>query len=597
MNLKLVALAALRAALALSAVAIPAALVAVAVAGTGRTATGGAAGSPASLRSPAASGDVVAGEILLDLEDGAGVARAHSFASLAGATVQRPLPPLAAASIFRLRIPGAGIQETLRIARDLASRPGVTHAEPVLLRRALYKPDDPLYKYQWHMDQVEAPAAWDLVTGKGILVAVLDTGIAYGDDPERPTRLRDLRARAFVAPYNTVDGTTDANDRQGHGSHVAGTIAQTTNNGEGVTGVAHDARLMPVKVLSDDGWGTSETVVAGIRYAADHGARVINMSLGSAYGSEIEEDAVTYAFRKGVFVACAAGNSGHDGVDFPAGCRDAVAVAAVRFDRTRAFYSSYGEKVAVSAPGGDTRSDQNGDGMPDGVLQNTIRGPGGEDNYEPFMGTSMATPHVAGAAALLMSAGCRAPSKALAALQATATKVDGDARGMGAGIIHCRAAVEKVRADQRAWQISCTLGLLVAVARVSGPGVLLPASPIPFATGLIAGATGPAALWPAWPAAAIPAVAATWLGPELGALAGAVLLPALILVTGLRVRAARWLAAGLALGGAGHLVAAVTAGVGALAPAGIAETLWLLVVAMLAVATGVLAARSGPAGR
>lgn len=393
----------------------------------------------------------VAGEVILDLADGSTHAQAQAVVAGLGAEVA-PLslvPPELA--LYKVRVPAV---RTLQVAAQLARRPGVESAEPNWLRRALYQPNDPLFKHQWHMRLVRAPEAWDLATGKGITVAVLDTGIAYGADPAKPSVLRDLKGATLVAPINTIDENTDANDRAGHGSHVSGTIAQTTNNKEGVVGVAYDVKLMPVKVLNDGGWGTLESVVKGIYYAADKGAQVINMSLGSRQGSPVEEKACTYAFRKGVFVACAAGNGGSEYVEYPAACKDAVAIAAVRYDKTRSFYSSYGAKVALSAPGGDKRVDQDGDGMPDGVYQNTVKPGGKVDYYDMYQGTSMATPHAAAAAALVMSAGIKDPAKVLAILQKTAQAIPGNPKGMGAGVIDCHAAVKKAKSEQERLPLS-----------------------------------------------------------------------------------------------------------------------------------------------
>lgn len=413
-------------------------------------------------------GEYVPGEILLDMDDGLSSQRAQDVASRIQGVVESASPVMATRSIFKVRLHGRWLNDPVGAAHALQGAPGVAHAEPNWRRWALYKPNDPLYKHQWHMDQVRAPEAWDLTTGEGVTVAVLDTGIAYGTDPSAPKILRDLKGVKFVSPFNTLDHSTDANDRQGHGSHVAGTIAQNTNNGIGVVGVAYGVTLMPVKVLSDSGSGTLAGVVEGIYYAADKGAQVINMSLGSSRGSHLEEEACTYAFKKGVFIAAAAGNTGREGVGYPAACKDAVAVAAVRFDRTRTFYSSYGTKVALSAPGGDMRVDQNGDGQPDGVLQNTVKDRGTSDDFLYFQGTSMATPHVAGAAALVMAAGVKSPARVLAILQETAGKIEGDTHGMGKGIIDCFAAVQKARAEGpgpkpggRSW-ISLLITLLFA---------------------------------------------------------------------------------------------------------------------------------------
>lgn len=412
---------------------------------------------------PPAREECMRGEVLLDMEDGATPMQAQ--AAIAGLDVELTEPPdyMKGPAIYKVRAAGLSRESTIALAAELAKRPGVQNAEPNWLRWALYKPNDPLFKHQWHMRLVRVPETWDMVTGEGITVAVLDTGIAYGADPAKPSVLRDLKGAKLVAPFNTFDNNTDANDRQGHGSHVSGTIAQTTNNGEGVVGVAYNAKLMPVKVLSDAGWGSMESVVKGIYYAADKGAQVINMSLGSRQGAQIEEDAVTYAFKKGVFVACAAGNEGRELVNYPAMCKDAVAIAAVRFDKQKSFYTSFGAKVAISAPGGDTRVDQDGDGMPDGVYQNTVTPGGRSDGYFMYQGTSMATPHVAGAVALVMSAGVKDPAKVLKILQDTSVKVAGDSRGMGAGIIDCFAAVKKAKAEQqsRTWMLVLLLGGLV----------------------------------------------------------------------------------------------------------------------------------------
>lgn len=434
-----------------------------------------AAIAPAPL--PVADESCIPGEVLLDLSDGASFVDAQSVVAGLDVEIASPDPILAGPSIFKVIRHGASQARTVELAAELAKRPGVQTAEPNWVRRALYAPNDPLFKHQWHMRMVRAPETWDLVTGKGIVVAVLDTGIAYGKDPAKPSVLRDLKGVEMLHPRNTLGNNDDANDRHGHGSHVAGTIAQNTHNKVGVVGVAYGAKLMPVKVLSDGGSGSMESVVKGIYWAADHGAHVINMSLGSRQGAQIEEDAVTYAFKKGVFVACAAGNEGGEQVNYPAACKDAVAIAAVRFDRTRTFYSSYGAKVALSAPGGDTRVDQDKDGMPDGVFQNTVRAGGKTEDFFMFQGTSMATPHVAGAAALVMSAGEKDPAKVLKILQATATKVEGNARGMGAGVIDVYAAVKKVgarkhHAGKRGNRKARRIRTLLLIALVLGLGAL-----------------------------------------------------------------------------------------------------------------------------
>src|SRR6185295_3190194 len=156
----------------------------------------------------------------------------------------------------------------------------------------------------------------------------------------------DLAGTSCVGGYNFVGKNEIAADDQGHGTHVAGTIAQTTNNGIGVAGLAHCAKLMPVKVLSGRGWGTMADVAEGIRWAADHGAQVINLSLGSSAKSKVVENASTYAYKKGVVVVAAAGNSGKS-VGYPAAYEGAIAVSATDNKDSIAWFSSRGPEVAI----------------------------------------------------------------------------------------------------------------------------------------------------------------------------------------------------------------------------------------------------------
>src|SRR5205085_171485 len=213
----------------------------------------------------------------------------------------------------------------------------------------------------------------------------------------------------LVKGWNFVGHNDDARDDHAHGTHVAGTVAQSTGNGKGVAGMAPAARLMPVKVLSAFGSGTSHDIAEGIRWAVNHGARVINLSLGGGARSLAMESAVAYARRRGAVVICAAGNSGSRGVSYPAAYPGAFAVSAVGPQGRLAPYSSFGPQIAIAAPGGDKSQ-----GEESGVLQQTLaEGSTREAAYRWFQGTSMATPHVAGAAALVMSLGVSAPGRAL----------------------------------------------------------------------------------------------------------------------------------------------------------------------------------------
>lgn len=297
------------------------------------------------------------------------------------------------------------------LARIRARTDVVEVAEPLMRFEASYVPNDPDYGKQWNLKMIEMPKAWDETKGKGVIVAVLDTGIAY-EDYEDFRRVPDLKGVKFAEGYDFVGNDRHPNDDHGHGTHVAGTIAQATNNGEGVAGVAFEATLMPVKVLDHFGSGNSAAISDAVRWAADHGAKVINMSLGGGGRSAVFENAVAYARKKGVVVVCAAGNTGRGQVEFPAAYPASVAVAAVGPSGAKAPYSSFGKELDIAAPGGDKTQ-----GAEAGILQNTIdpQDPS-KSIYASLQGTSMAAPHVAAVAALLFANGAKTPDQVEAAL-------------------------------------------------------------------------------------------------------------------------------------------------------------------------------------
>jgi subtilisin family serine protease len=204
--------------------------------------------------------------------------------------------------------------------------------------------------------------------------------------------------------WDFVNGDGHPNDDGAHGTHVAGTIAQTTNNDLGVAGVAPGVTVMPVKALNAAGTGSYQWIADGIYYAVDNGADIISMSLGGSESSTTLEDAVAYAYNSGVVVFAASGNGGADGCDYPA-AYDAyvISVGATQYDESKAPYSNYGSSLDIVAPGGNTGVDQNGDGYADGVLQNTFGNTTIDWSYWFYQGTSMATPHASGVAALLLS--------------------------------------------------------------------------------------------------------------------------------------------------------------------------------------------------
>ncbi len=430
-------------------------------------------------------------------------------------------------------------------------------------------PNDPKFQYQWHLKQINAHGVWPKATGKGVIVAVIDTGVAYMDKGKFK-RVPDLAKTEFVKGYDFVNDTDTALDDHGHGTHVAGTIAQSTNNGVGVAGTAYNARIMPLKVLSKRGFGNVADIAEAIRFAANNGAKVINMSLGGGGSSKIMSSAVKYARDKGVVVVCAAGNEGRAKVSYPAAYPGAFAVAATQFDRSTTFYSNWGKEIDVAAPGGNTRVDQNNDGMPDGVLQNTILpGRPDKDDYLLFMGTSMAAPHVAGVAALIMESGVTDPDAVEKVIKSTANHPKDkkwDER-YGAGIVDVQAALEKTSTVWGGYKLGFSLGLsLLVMLRLRSRQVLGLRPGIGSTAGLLLGSSGlfflscigqhlPGPLAgmltngiPAWDAALLGA------GTHANPLFYSVLLPLALAVTLYSVKGLRGLLFGLTMGVAGHLL-------------------------------------------
>ncbi|NQV32024.1 MAG: S8 family serine peptidase [Phycisphaeraceae bacterium] len=317
---------------------------------------------------------------------------------------------------------------TLSVVDALNNEPSVAYAELNYLAYAHSVPNDPFFEFQWHLGDpnkggINMPKAWDRQQGDpNVIVAILDTGVAYedfGDFSQAP----DLEGTRFVSGFDFVNNDTHPDDDQGHGTHIAGTIAQSTNNEQGVAGIAFGCSIMPVKVLDMDGVGDHFTIATGIYWAVDQGAQVLNMSLGSAEPSEVLRRAIAYAYENEVTVVCSAGNAFVDGnpINYPAAYDDhCIAVGASTVDRIRAYYSNTGDYVDLVAPGGEVFTDLNEDGFADGILQQTFFSEPTIFAYRYLQGTSMAAPHVAGAAALLISDGVHHPQAVRTALEQTA---------------------------------------------------------------------------------------------------------------------------------------------------------------------------------
>ncbi|MGB3557645.1 MAG: S8 family peptidase [Geitlerinemataceae cyanobacterium] len=296
-------------------------------------------------------------------------------------------------------------------------------------------PNDPMYAKQWNLQGIDIESAWKETKGKGITVAVIDTGVSP---------VPDLQETELVAGYDFVNDRDRADDDNGHGTHVAGTIAQSTNNGYGVAGIAYEAKIMPLKVLSGGGGGTVTDIAESIKFAADNGADVINMSLGGGGESSAMKEAIDYAHSKGVVVVAAAGNANQNAAGYPARYAHVIGVAATDSTNLKAPYSNFGAGVDIAAPGGNTKNGEAG-----GILQNTIDARSGNDVFAAFQGTSMASPHVAGVAALVKASGIQDPEEVAAILQQSARPVEDDALNhFGAGHLDAAAAVELAHKGQ-----------------------------------------------------------------------------------------------------------------------------------------------------
>jgi len=368
-------------------------------------------GAGAPLQSPQPRGPFVADEVLVAFRPGANAA---AVARGSGGRVEAELQGL---GVHVLKVPSGAV---LSVVSALSRNPNVEFAEPNGYLRAFADPNDPFDNTgcapiseggcvsQWAWAKVNAYAAWGVTTGSPtVRVAVVDTGIDVGNlnypwpDYTGHEDLVGCEGRSDPIIKSFVSGES-GNDDNSHGTHVAGTIGACSNNGQGVAGANWLVQLMGVKALDYSGSGTLSAVAAGIRWAADNGAKVINLSLGTSSRYKTLERAVNYAWSKGAVLACAAGNSGTAARTYPAAYPNCIAVAATGPNDERAGFSNYGaDWVDVAAPGVNILST-----MQDQWDWSFLCwGYGYCGEYDALSGTSMATPHVAGLAGLIWATG------------------------------------------------------------------------------------------------------------------------------------------------------------------------------------------------
>ncbi|MDQ0229321.1 S8 family peptidase [Metabacillus malikii] len=266
-----------------------------------------------------------------------------------------------------------------RMLKKYSKLSEIDFVEPNYIYKASVVPNDPYFSYQYAPQKMNTPAAWDVTqSNQSIKIAIIDTGVQLNHP--------DLQSK-LLSGYDFVDRDNNPDDGNGHGTHVAGIAASVTNNLRGIAGIAPLASIIPVRVLDNSGNGLMSDIAAGIIYAANQGAQVINLSLGGPQGASTLQSAVNYAWNRGAVIVAAAGNDGVPTPTYPANYSNVIAVGSTDESDRKSNFSNYGRWVDVSAPGSN-------------ILSTYIGG-----RYAYLSGTSMASPQVAGVAALLASQG------------------------------------------------------------------------------------------------------------------------------------------------------------------------------------------------
>ncbi len=375
------------------------------------------------------SSDHVTGQVLVKFKEGAPQRVIDAVIKDQNSTIKSKIADL---NVLVLKVPQAAEE---RVAYALSHNPNVEYAELDYIAQALLNVDDPYFSDQWGLENtndadIDASTAWNITKGNGTIVAILDSGISK-NHPDVSSQVTDRT--------NFSDSTSD-DDIYGHGTHVGGIVAALTNNGVGVAGVCPDCKLMSVKVLNDSGSGAYSWIANGITYAANHGAKVINMSLGGSQRSTTLENAVNDAWNKGVVVVAAAGNSGNQSKTYPGAYTKAIAVAATDSQDKKAYFSEYGSWVDVAAPGVSIYSSWNDSSSlsdPQPMCLSTT------ECYKYASGTSMSTPMTSGVVALIWATSkYSTASEVRNRLEATADKIPGTGTYWSAGRVNAFNAVD-----------------------------------------------------------------------------------------------------------------------------------------------------------
>lgn len=391
-------------------------------------------------KAKAQSNDRVPGQILIKFKQGTSQQEIDTQINNHRARILKRIDKL---NVLTLKVPEA-VQEM--VLNALSKNPNVEFVEPDYYAQALSSPNDIFFDRQWGLENIgqtinsvigkvdadiDVPLAWDTTYG-GVKVAILDCGINESH-PDLAGKVVDRKD--FTT---SVSGT---NDVYGHGTHVAGIVAAVTNNNDGVAGVCPGCTLLNGKVLDDNGSGAYSWIANGIIWAADNGAKVINLSLGGPTKSTTLENAVNYAWNKGVVVVAAAGNSNDSSYTYPAAYTNSIAVAATDNQDNRAYFSSYGSKwVDIAAPGVyvfSTWKDATSNANPQPECYGTVC-------YKYASGTSMSTPIVAGVAGLVWTSNYNQSASSIRSrIESTADKIPGTGTYWSAGRVNAANAVSQ----------------------------------------------------------------------------------------------------------------------------------------------------------